>query len=116
MPSGVPMIDVQVRAASKPWWRSRTLWLNVLVLLAAAAETRLQLLQPLLPVNVYSLVAFGLPLLNVLLRVVTQQPLSLGAQAPADAADAAAAAAAPAASNPTTFEPAAARSPLEHTP
>ena len=97
MPSGVPMIDVQVRAASKPWWHSRTLWLNALVLLAAAAETQLQVLQPLLPVNVYSLVAFGLPLLNVLLRVVTQQPLSLGAQAPADAA-------------------AAERTPLEHTP
>lgn len=115
MPSGVPMIELQVRPASKPWWRSRTLWLNALVLMAAAAETRLQLLQPLLPLNVYSLVAFGLPLLNVLLRLVTQQPLSIG-PAPAEAAPvapmapAAAVAAAPAASPPIE------RNPLEHTP
>lgn len=78
MPSGVPMIEVQQIAPGKAWWRSRTLWLNAFVLMAAAAETQLQVLQPLLPVNVYSLVAFGLPLLNVLLRVVTKQPLSLG--------------------------------------
>lgn len=81
MPSGVPVIQVQVAPASKPWWRSRTLWVNALVLLAAAAETQLQLLQPLLPVNIFALVAFGLPLVNVLLRTVTQQALTLGATA-----------------------------------
>jgi hypothetical protein len=81
MPHGVPVLQVQpVAAPSKPWWKSRTLWVNAVVLLAAAAESQLQVLQPLLPVNVYALVAFVLPLLNVLLRTVTQARLSIGAQ------------------------------------
>jgi hypothetical protein len=44
----------------------------------AAAETQLQVLQPLVPVNVYALVAFCLPLLNLALRVVTQQAVTVG--------------------------------------
>jgi hypothetical protein len=75
MPHGVPTIHVQ--PPSKPWWKSKTLWLNVVVLVCAAAETQLNVLQPLLPVNVYGLVAFGLPLLNVLLRTVTAARLTL---------------------------------------
>ncbi|MDO9094459.1 MAG: hypothetical protein Q8R98_03660 [Rubrivivax sp.] len=75
MPHGVPVVHVQ--PPTKLWWKSRTLWLNVLVLVLAAAETQLNVLQPLLPVNVYGLVAFGLPLLNVLLRAVTAARLTL---------------------------------------
>lgn len=60
----------------KPWWRSRTLLANALVAVLLAAETQVHLLQPLLPINVYQLAAFGLPLLNALLRVITHQPLA----------------------------------------
>lgn len=78
MPSGVPVLQVQLNPPPpKPWWKSRTLWFNALVLLLATAETQLNLLQPLLPVNVYALVAFGLPVMNAVLRMVTAQALAL---------------------------------------
>lgn len=60
----------------KPWWHSRTLWVNAIVLALAAAETQLQILQPLLPVDVYRLVAFGLPVANAVLRLITTQGLT----------------------------------------
>lgn len=70
--------------AAKPWWHSRTLWLNAVVLALAAAESQLQVLQPLLPVNVFSLVAFVLPVANAALRFVTTQGVALGAPKPTE--------------------------------
>lgn len=61
----------------KPWWRSRTLWVNALVAGLVALEVRFELLQPLLPVNVYALVATVLPVINVVLRTVTNSALSV---------------------------------------
>lgn len=89
MPHGLPppaAAGMARRSAPKPWWRSRTLLINAAVLMLAAAETQLQVLQPLMPVNVYSLIAFGLPLVNALLRVITVQPLASG-RTRCDAAD-----------------------------
>jgi len=60
----------------KPWWQSRTLWLNALVLILATAEAHLQVLQPMVDIDVYRLVAFGLPVLNAVLRLVTSQGLT----------------------------------------
>lgn len=85
MPSGLPNV-IATRPAPKPWWRSRTLLVNAAVLALAAAETQLQVLQPLMPVNVYSLIAFALPVVNALLRVITVQPLTGERRPPADAA------------------------------
>ena len=65
----------------KPWYTSKTLWVNVGVVLLTAAETQLRVIQPLLPVDFYAMVAFGLPLLNAALRVITTQGLSLRAGA-----------------------------------
>lgn len=79
MPDGLPpsaAARLAERSAPKAWWKSRTLLVNAAVLMLAAAETQLQVLQPLLPVNVYSLIAFGLPVANALLRVITVQPLA----------------------------------------
>ncbi|MDP2008221.1 MAG: hypothetical protein Q8K45_21325 [Rubrivivax sp.] len=78
----MPQIDVKFTPAAKPWWKSKTVWANALVLLLAAAETQLNVLQPLLPVNVYALVAFVLPVLNLWLRGVTALALSFKAPAP----------------------------------
>ena len=61
--------------AAKPWWRSRTLWFNLVVGLLAAAEAGLGLLQPVLPVNAYAVLAFGLAVGNAGLRVVTSARL-----------------------------------------
>ena len=78
MPSGVPVVAITY--GTKPWWKSRTLWLNLLVLVLAAVEAKLQLLQPVLKVDVYTWLSFVLPLLNLVLRTVTAQPLTLGQQ------------------------------------
>ena len=86
MPSDVPRITVA--RAAKPWWLSRTLWLNATVLGLAAAEAQLGVIQPLLPVNAYALFAFVLPVANAALRFVTAQGLSKGAQPAAKTGDA----------------------------
>lgn len=81
MPNGTPNLTVTlaVTPAAKPWWHSRTLWLNAVALALAAAESQLQLLQPLLPVNVFALVAFVLPVANAALRFVTTQGVAVSA-------------------------------------
>ncbi len=63
----------------KPWWCSRTLWFNAICAALAAAEAGFNILQPLLPVNVYTLLAFALPIGNALLRVLTSQGIERGA-------------------------------------
>lgn len=60
-------------AAKKAWWKSRTIRINVLIGVLAAAESQLHLIQPLLPVNFFALVAFALPLVNTALRILTVQ-------------------------------------------
>lgn len=67
---------------TKPWWLSRTLIVNAALLALASAESQLQVLQPLLPINVYALLAFALPVVNAVLRVVTTQPLGATGPAP----------------------------------
>lgn len=57
----------------KPWWKSRTIWLNAIVLGLAAAEANLRLLEPMLEVDVYRLLAFALPVLNAMMRLVTTE-------------------------------------------
>lgn len=77
--------EVSMQTPAKPWWQSRTLMLNAVVLALAAAEAQLGLLHALVPVNVYALLAFALPVANALLRVVTVQPVAFGQAVPAPA-------------------------------
>lgn len=62
---------------SKTWWRSKTLWFNLVVALAAAAEAGFAVLQPVLPVNAYAVLVFLLTVGNTALRVVTTTALAL---------------------------------------
>lgn len=78
MPAGVPTVTVRVQPAAKRWTSSRTLIVNAIALALLAAEAQLQLLQPLLPVNVYALAAFVLPVLNAGLRLITTTALCTG--------------------------------------
>ena len=55
----------------KPWPHSRTLWFNAICAALAAAEASFNLVQPLLPINVYTLLAFVLPVGNAALRILT---------------------------------------------
>ncbi len=60
----------------KPWWQSRTLWLNAVVACLIALEMSFPLLQPLLPGNVYAWFGVVLAVGNSMLRIVTTQGLS----------------------------------------
>lgn len=64
-----------MRNPTKPHLHSRTLWVNVLAAFLAALEQQTGLLQPLLPVNVYAVIAALLPPINIALRLVTHQGL-----------------------------------------
>uniref|UniRef100_A0A6H1ZEF4 Uncharacterized protein n=1 Tax=viral metagenome TaxID=1070528 RepID=A0A6H1ZEF4_9ZZZZ len=60
-------------ADCKHWSRSRTLWFNAIVAGLVALEAGTGLLQPHLPVSLYTAVAVALPVVNAMLRVVTTQ-------------------------------------------
>ena len=59
----------------KSWWKSKTLWVNIIVAVLASLEATTGLLQPYLPQPWYVVVAVGLPIINVVLRIVTTQGL-----------------------------------------
>lgn len=61
--------------SKKPWWKSRTLIINAAFAGLIALEASMHVLQPLLPVNFYALVAGLLPVINAIMRVVTTQGL-----------------------------------------
>ena len=61
----------------KPWHQSKTLWVNSIVAALAALEATTGLLQPYLPERWYVAVAVGLPIINVVLRVITTQPIKV---------------------------------------
>lgn len=62
----------------KPWWTSKTLWLNTVCAGLVVLEASTGTLQPHLPLNLYAAIAVGLPVLNGMLRVVTTQGLARG--------------------------------------
>lgn len=61
----------------KPWWKSRILRVNAAAVVLAAVESQLHIIQPLLPINFYAVLAFVLPPANALLRFLTTQPVSI---------------------------------------
>lgn len=60
-------------AECKHWAKSRTLWVNAGAAALVALEAGTGMLQPHLPVNLYTAVAIGLPVINAALRVLTTQ-------------------------------------------
>lgn len=61
----------------KPWYTSKTIWFNIIVAALATLEALTGLLQPYLPQHWYAGVAVGLPVLNVILRIITNQGLAI---------------------------------------
>jgi hypothetical protein len=61
----------------KPWWKSKTLWVNIIVAVLATLEASTGLLQPYLHAHWYVAVAVGLPVVNVILRVITTQGIKV---------------------------------------
>ena len=74
MPDQVPNVVVIDR--SKPWWQSRTLWFNAACLVLAGAEAKLGVVQGVLPGDLYTWLAFVLPLGNAALRAITNSGLT----------------------------------------
>lgn len=75
MPDARPTVQA-LRPCKHPL-RSRTLIVNAIALALIAAEAQLGLLQQVLPVNVYALAAFVLPVVNAALRLATNTGVSL---------------------------------------
>jgi hypothetical protein len=57
----------------KPWYKSKTIIVNALVAGLVALEAVSGLLQPHLPMNFYTAIAVGLPVINAVLRVITSE-------------------------------------------
>lgn len=69
--------EVAAPTHGKPWWKSKTLLLNLLAAALLAAEPQFHLLQSVLPGNVYAVLAIALTVANAMLRVVTSQPVRM---------------------------------------
>lgn len=57
----------------KKWYKSKTLWFNIIVAGLIALEASFPMLQSFFSVNVYAVLATALAVGNAMLRVVTLQ-------------------------------------------
>ena len=67
----------QILVTPKSFMMSKTILINVIILILALMETQWGVLQPYLPGNVYAYFAFALPIINGVLRLVTTTPIKL---------------------------------------
>lgn len=63
-------------SSAKPWWKSKTMWVNAAMLILAAAESQLHVLQGVLPGGLFPWLAFTLPVANVALRFITSTAIT----------------------------------------
>ena len=61
---------------AKPWWESKTIWLNVAVGVLAVADTVTEALRPVLPPEAMGGVLAAVAVANVVLRAVTGAPVA----------------------------------------
>lgn len=59
----------------KRWYQSKIVILNLLVAIFASLEASTGILKPVLPEEWFTVVAVTLPILNIILRFVTTQPV-----------------------------------------
>lgn len=59
----------ETRVKSKPWYKSITIWVNLLSVLAVVLEQQLELLRPLLDDKSYAFVAIIVACINLYLRL-----------------------------------------------
>lgn len=74
---GRQLVAPAAAATTKPWWLSKTILANSAVGALLLAEANISSLQGVLPASKYQIVAFGLPVINMLLRVYTTKGLAL---------------------------------------
>jgi hypothetical protein len=63
---------------SKPWYCSRTLWFNLVILMLATAESQLNVLKDAIPGGLYAWLAFVLPVGNGVLRFISTTAITAG--------------------------------------
>ncbi len=56
---------------SKKWYHSKTIWFNAKAASLLLVEKNLPILQPLIPLNIYTVATVVIPLVNVWLRTIT---------------------------------------------
>ena len=61
----------------KPFVFSKTIWFNVICGVLIVLETQVSVLTPLFPASVSPWLLLGLPIINVILRAITKEPVSL---------------------------------------
>lgn len=61
---------------TKPWWKSKTIWFNIVVAGLVALEASFSMLQPILPVNTYGILTTVLAVGNAILRVISKTQLT----------------------------------------
>lgn len=60
----------------KPWYTSKTLWLNATMAACATLEASTGMLQPHLPFNLYFAITVALPAANAMLRFISTAELT----------------------------------------
>lgn len=63
--------------ASKPWYKSFTIWFNILSVIAVVVEQQLELIRPLVSDGMYAFIAIGVASFNLYLRIFVKKPLCL---------------------------------------
>lgn len=61
----------------KPWYKSKTVWVNAVIAALSSLELSTGILKPYLPTHWYIIVAVFLPMINVALRVITNQKITI---------------------------------------
>ena len=72
-------ITVEDLKPTKPWYKSKTIWFNILTIVGGAVAGAVGLiptLQPLLTPQAYAITMFVVGMVNVLLRAVTDSGIA----------------------------------------
>lgn len=69
----------------KPWWESKTIWLNLAAGVLAVADTATEALRPVLPPEAMGGILAAVAVANVVLRAITGQPVVAKRAAPVSA-------------------------------
>lgn len=62
---------------SKPWWESKTIWLNAAVAAVAVVEATSEALRPFLPPDAVGGLLAAVAAANVALRILSGKPVAL---------------------------------------
>ncbi len=60
---------------AKPWWQSKTMWLNLAVTGLGVASTVVPVLRPFVNARTFGMITTGIGVANTVLRMVTGKPI-----------------------------------------